>query len=312
MNSPAVRWSVVVPLFDKQDYIESTLRSALAQVNAQDFEVLVVDDGSRDQGPARVQALVDPRVRLIRQPNAGVAAARNRGIAEARGDWVVFLDADDLLHPQAISAYGQLRSAYPEACVLGGKDVRIDSAELDNYRMEPLPQPLPMREVFNLPETFLKHGLPFSSSSVAIKRDFLVSNGLGFPVGESMGEDLDLWLRSAELTSIACTTAGLVVYRVGLAHSLMGSYRDLVLLPVWQRLRQRAQTGSMRPGLRSASMRLAAEMEVTLARRLAKAGQRREAWVHLWAARDATAGHRWWATLAALASGSTSVIRRLR
>jgi glycosyltransferase involved in cell wall biosynthesis len=88
------RVSVIVPLFDKERTVEASLRSAAAQTFAA-LEILVVDDGSRDSGPARVRAFPDPRVRLIRQDNAGPGAARNRGIAEARGDLLAFLDADD-------------------------------------------------------------------------------------------------------------------------------------------------------------------------------------------------------------------------
>lgn len=310
MKVDAPFWSVVVPLYNKQDYVEATLRSVLQQINALPLEIVVVDDGSSDDGPARVLAMADARVRLIRQKNAGVAAARNRGIREALGDWVVFLDADDLLHPRALAAYERLSNAFPEASIVGGKDVRVDDSKLASYRLADLPEPLPMLEVQNLPAYFLRRGMPFSSSSVAMRRDFLLDHALGFPEGESMGEDLDLWLRAAELSSIACTSAGLVLYRVGLPQSLMGSYRDLIFLPVWQRLRQRAQAGSIRSDLRSPSLRLAAEMEVTLARRFANASRQREAWLHLWSARAAARGHRWWVTLLGLGTGWASLLRR--
>jgi glycosyltransferase involved in cell wall biosynthesis len=305
-------WSVVVPLYNKQDYVGATLRSVLNQSTGQSLEVVVVDDGSTDAGPSNVLALADDRVRLVRQSNAGVAAARNRGIFEAQGRWVVFLDADDLLHPQALDAYEKLSLAFPNANIVGGKDVRVDDSTLGGYRQASLPEPLPMCEIENLPAYFVRQGMPFSSSSVAIKRQFLLEHGLRFQEGESMGEDLDLWLRASELSSIACTSAGLVLYRVGLPQSLMGSYRDLIFLPVWQRLRHRAEAGLMRSDLRASSLRLAAEMEVTLSRRLAKAARRREAWRHLWSAREAAGGHRWWVTLLALVSGSTRLVRRLR
>lgn len=307
-----VFWSVLIPLYNKQNYVETTLRSVLTQTTERPLEVVVVDDGSTDDGPARVLALADARVRLVQQKNAGVAAARNRGIREARGHWVVFLDADDLLHPQALAAYEQLSKAFPMADIVGGKDVRVDDSAFASHDFAALPEPLPMLEVRNLPAYFLQRGMPFSSSSVAMRREFLLDHALGFPEGESMGEDLDLWLRAAELSPLACTPAGLVLYRVGLAQSLMGSYRDLVLLPVWQRLRQRALSGAMRPDLRTPSLRLAAEMEVTLSRRLAKAARRSEAWQHLWAARAAARGHRWWVTFAALASGSRRLVQRVR
>jgi glycosyltransferase involved in cell wall biosynthesis len=72
-HSSELLWSIVVPLYNKQEFIEQTLASVLRQVGASDFEVVVVDDGSLDQGPDKVLALGDPRVRLIRQNNAGVS-----------------------------------------------------------------------------------------------------------------------------------------------------------------------------------------------------------------------------------------------
>jgi GT2 family glycosyltransferase len=90
--------TAVVPLYNKARYVLRTLDSIAAQT-FHDFEVIVVDDGSTDDGPELVEQYGDRRFRLIRQPNAGPGAARNRGIAEAAGDYVAFLDADDVWLP---------------------------------------------------------------------------------------------------------------------------------------------------------------------------------------------------------------------
>jgi|SRR5271157_980700 len=96
------RVSVIVPLFDKERTVEASLRSATEQTFPA-LEILVVDDGSHDSGPALVRAFPDPRVRLIRQDNAGPGAARNRGIAEAKGEYLAFLDADDEWMPDYLA-----------------------------------------------------------------------------------------------------------------------------------------------------------------------------------------------------------------
>ena len=89
--------SVIVPVYRAERWIEGTLRSALSQTYA-NLEVVVVDDGSPDRCAELVAgvAATDPRVRLIRQENAGLSAARNAGVAAARGRYVAPLDADDL------------------------------------------------------------------------------------------------------------------------------------------------------------------------------------------------------------------------
>lgn len=96
-----MRVSIVVPLYNKRQCVRRTLDSIAAQTFA-DFEVLVVDDGSSDGGAHIVANYADPRFRLITQRNAGPGAARNRGVAEAKGDLLAFLDADDEWLPNYI------------------------------------------------------------------------------------------------------------------------------------------------------------------------------------------------------------------
>jgi glycosyltransferase involved in cell wall biosynthesis len=97
-----LRVSVIIPLYNKAPYIDRALDSAVAQT-FRDFEVIVVDDGSTDEGARLVEEYGDGRVRLLRQSNAGPGAARNRGIAEARGEFLAFLDADDEWTPDFLS-----------------------------------------------------------------------------------------------------------------------------------------------------------------------------------------------------------------
>jgi hypothetical protein len=86
--------SIVIPLYNKAPYVRRALDSIAAQTFS-DFEVIVIDDGSTDEGPAIVADYPDTRCRLIRQANAGPGAARNTGIAQSQGEFIAFLDADD-------------------------------------------------------------------------------------------------------------------------------------------------------------------------------------------------------------------------
>jgi glycosyltransferase involved in cell wall biosynthesis len=91
--------SAIIPLYNKERSIARAINSALAQSHP-DFELIVVDDGSTDESAKVVRAISDPRVRLVAQSNQGPGAARNRGAAETRGDYLAFLDADDEWMPE--------------------------------------------------------------------------------------------------------------------------------------------------------------------------------------------------------------------
>jgi len=289
-------WSVVIPLYNKGSYIEATVASVLAQSDP-DFEIVVVDDGSTDHGPDLVAGLSDPRIRLIRQANAGVSAARNQGIQASRGAFVAFLDGDDLYHPECLARLRALHAQFPQAPVLGGREQRLAHADMAGHQFSSLPAHLPCRIVDNLPAEFLRAGLPFSSSSVAVSRQLLGSLPFAFPPGESMGEDLDLWFRLAELGPVALLDARIAVYRIGIPDSLMGSYRGAALLPVWLRLEQRAKNSIVSRELKSSSLRLVAEMRITLARVLIAKGRRFTA-LHFWLLGwRGVFGRRWWFTI---------------
>lgn len=107
--------SIIVPAYNAAAFIESCLQAILPQMTAQ-HELIVVDDGSRDATAALVEALAARHaagaVRLVRQPNGGVSVARNRGLFEARGDYIVFIDADDLLLPGMLGALEAVAREY--------------------------------------------------------------------------------------------------------------------------------------------------------------------------------------------------------
>src|SRR5574344_1047459 len=106
--------SVVIPLYNKERYIERALRSVLNQTFG-DFEIVVVNDGSTDASVSVVEGIEDSRIRIINQKNGGVSAARNRGIEESKYDIVAFLDADDVWKENHLSVIAELIDKYP-AC----------------------------------------------------------------------------------------------------------------------------------------------------------------------------------------------------
>lgn len=94
--------SVIIPLFNKENYIEGCIASVLKQ-SFSDFELIIIDDGSTDASAAKVASFNDSRISLIRQKNAGPGAARNVGLANARGAYITFIDADDQWEPEFLT-----------------------------------------------------------------------------------------------------------------------------------------------------------------------------------------------------------------
>ena len=109
--------SVVIPLFNKEASIKQSLMSVLSQ-SYQDFEVVIVDDGSTDNSVAKVEEIQDSRIRLILQENGGPGKARNTGVKNAKGEWVLFLDADDELLPDALNGFNELMNEHKKANVI--------------------------------------------------------------------------------------------------------------------------------------------------------------------------------------------------
>lgn len=98
--------SVVIPLYNKEASIAQSLKSVLSQ-EYDDYEVVIVDDGSTDGSVGVVEAMNDPHIRLIKQENGGPSKARNTGVKNAKGEWIYFIDADDELLPGALEFFAQ-------------------------------------------------------------------------------------------------------------------------------------------------------------------------------------------------------------
>lgn len=111
--------SIIIPLYNKKDCIKETIQSVLSQ-SFIDFEIVIVNDGSTDHSLEVVQTFSDERIRIIDKPNGGVSSARNKGIEEAKGEWLLFLDADDKLLKNGLSTLYNIHLKYPTADVCAG------------------------------------------------------------------------------------------------------------------------------------------------------------------------------------------------
>jgi glycosyltransferase involved in cell wall biosynthesis len=183
-----VRVSVVVPLYNKAPFVGACIKNVLAQTMG-DFELIVVDDGSTDEGVAIAESTGDERVRVVSYPNGGVSAARNRGLALARSELVAFLDADDLWEPRFLEATTGALDRHPEAaavfCAFGeGKAGRSRLPALE-YELV----------IEDYPKWFIRtRGRGLWCSNSLARKEALVAAGL-FPEGVQSGEDTDTWFR---------------------------------------------------------------------------------------------------------------------
>ncbi|MDB6115980.1 MAG: putative glycosyl transferase, partial [Lacunisphaera sp.] len=114
MSSPLA--SIIIPCFNAGRWVAATLDSALAQTWSR-CEVILIDDGSTDDSLAIARTFVPRGVQVISQPNRGASAARNHGLRAARGEFIQFLDADDLISPDKIAAQIELLRARPAGTV---------------------------------------------------------------------------------------------------------------------------------------------------------------------------------------------------
>jgi glycosyltransferase involved in cell wall biosynthesis len=292
-----MNFSVVVPLYNKARFVEGAVRSALAQTLAP-LEVIVVDDGSTDGSAELVEALGSDRVRVVRQRNAGVSAARNHGISLARGDWVAFLDADDWHHPELLANLRRAHLACPAADVVAASFRTIADENAAELRPWPVAADSRIEVVHDLRARWMVD-MPFFTGSVAVRTERLRQMQPCFAVGESWGEDLDLWFRLADETPIALVRGQLAGYRTAVAGSLTNAHQR-EMPPFLLRMRQRALDGTIPARHRHAALWFVAQQEITLARERLAEGRRREALRLLWRARYAARGRRWQLTAAML------------
>ena len=225
-----MKFSIIIPLYNKAPYIRKALESVFAQTYT-DFEVIVVDDGSTDDSACIVQQFIDERlkvkgeetsgavtstynlspityklsVRLITQSNAGVSAARNSGVAASSGDYIAFLDADDWWEPTYLEKMAQLIADYPEAGLYASNYVYYKPGKTHVALNIPT-------EYINYPKAYYESGaMPVWTGAAMISRKVFDEMG-GFPLGIKLGEDFLLWAKIALQYPVAFLNEALAWY----------------------------------------------------------------------------------------------------
>lgn len=184
--------SVIIPLLNKGPYIKRAIDSILAQ-EYQNFEIIVVEGGSTDQGPDIVKSIRDSRLTLITQPTKGVSEARNFGVERSHGTLIAFLDADDEWLPNHLITILRLVEKYPQAgAYTTAYKICNKTGKLRWPKYHSIPPPPWEGLIPNYFASSVRGEYPVWTSAVCIPKKNFIAMG-GFPVGAWWGEDAELW-----------------------------------------------------------------------------------------------------------------------
>jgi len=198
--------SIIIPVFNGEKTIKETIESVLNQI-VTDFELLVINDGSQDGTVGIVESIQDSRIKVFSYPNAGPSTSRNRGIDLATGEYISFIDADDLWTPDKLKAQFKALQENPKAAVAYSWTNWIDeSGQLLGKGSHNTEQ----GEVF---AKLLLNDFVANGSNVLIRRSALLEVG-GFDPSVRHAEDWDLWLRLAVRYEFVAVQSPQVLYRI--------------------------------------------------------------------------------------------------
>lgn len=199
--------SVIIPAYNNARFLQEAVESVFAQTY-QDYEIIVIDDGSTDNTKEVLAPYLD-RIQYIYQPNRGASSARNTGIRHSHGDYIAFLDADDIWLPEKLRIQVEYLNNHPDTAMVYALALRVDvNGRASNHR-NMLKRSLPCGDIFNA--LFFRDFITLSS--VVIRKRILDAIGL-FDESFTHAEDHELWLRIARQFKIFGIGEYLCKYRL--------------------------------------------------------------------------------------------------
>ena len=212
-------FSVIIPLYNKENFVLGAIESVLVQTY-QNFEIIVVNDGSTDKSLEVVKAIKSDKIEILSQNNSGVSVARNAGAKVARFNFLAFLDADDTWDKEFLESMKRLIDLFPHAGIYGSNNYFLYPSgkrlknEMSKYFQD---------KDFGLIEDYFKvfanlQRSPFSNSNVVIPKDIYNEMG-GYKCGVRLTEDSDLWCRIALNYDVAYCKKPLATYFMALPGS---------------------------------------------------------------------------------------------
>jgi glycosyltransferase involved in cell wall biosynthesis len=219
-QGPAV--SVIIPTYNRADHVGRGIRSVLTQT-FQDFEVLIVDDGSTDKSEEIVRGFNDSRILYLRRDtNGGAAAARNTGIQAARGEYIAFLDSDDEWLPEKLEKQlAKFKSIGRSAALI------YTHMLLKDLKTGMVFKPTNPSYEGYVHDLLLRNDFIGSCSSVLIRTDVIKCLG-GFDDSLTPREDWELWMRIAREYSIGCVPSPLLICHIGGVDRMSASLKKIL------------------------------------------------------------------------------------
>jgi glycosyltransferase involved in cell wall biosynthesis len=201
--------SVIIPLYNKEISISATIKSVLSQT-FQNFEIIVVNDGSSDKSLESVSSIIDSRITIINQENKGVSTARNIGIRQSKYFYIALLDADDIWDPDFLKEMQYFIRSYPEASLYGcGYSFQNLNSEIFTPNLGLSKEYKGYLDYFD----HAKYNTLFTSSSVVFRKADFIEIG-EYDSHLIRGEDIDLWIRFALFKKVAFYNKPLAIYKL--------------------------------------------------------------------------------------------------
>ena len=209
--------SVIIPLYNKEQWIRESIESILNQ-SFSDFEIVVIDDGSTDRGAEIVSSIKDERVRLFCQKNSGVSSARNRGIELSRGEYITFLDADDIYNKEHLKYLIDGFKRFQNIDFVADRIIEINRIEYKE---------------FDFLDELSKNRFWIHIGSVMIKSKlFREHPNLRFEEDISIGEDINFLIKlSCIARGVVCSYRGLEYRIVDMGSAMQKENKRVLFLP---------------------------------------------------------------------------------
>jgi glycosyltransferase involved in cell wall biosynthesis len=211
-------FSIIIPLYNKEHFVKATIDSVIAQT-FQDWEAIIINDGSTDKSADIISEYKDSRIKYYEHENCGVSATRNQGLRLAKGEFIAFLDADDLWQPVFLEKLNELTLNYPEQSFF--------CCTQTNRIMPNLPSGV------TIIDDLCKYDYIYSTGCSIIRRSIFEELG-GFKEGVQLGEDRDMWLRIGCKYKTVYLNEGLMLHPDTTENNLSNSIDVTNSFPYWE------------------------------------------------------------------------------